>query len=64
MDDEKQTATKLFRHVIVEHPGTPWARRANVEMRAGYGFVFTEYFYNAPKPSKGKPQPKVVIPKF
>ena len=59
MDKQMQEATKRYRFVMNEHPGTPWARRANAEMRQGFGISFVEYFRD---PRYGKL--KIKLPKF
>ncbi|HWL10462.1 MAG TPA: VWA domain-containing protein [Planctomicrobium sp.] len=60
LEEQKALATKLYNDVIKNHPGTPWARRAQQEKDWGFGFVLSEGFrdpkYNAPR--------KKPIPKF
>lgn len=35
---EELAAIERFRAILVDHPGTPWARRAETEMSWGFGF--------------------------
>lgn len=44
MEKARKTAIAAYRYVISEHPGTPWALRADVESRRGYGIKFNERF--------------------
>jgi len=53
-------ATELFKAIIEDHPGTPWAERARWELRRGYG-VDLKPVYEPPyvKVSNPKPLPKL-----
>ncbi|QGJ68372.1 VWA domain-containing protein [Planctomycetales bacterium 10988] len=42
--EERERATQLFKQVIAEHPGTPWAARAQQEIKQGYGVKLIEWF--------------------
>ncbi len=42
-----ERATAMFNAVIAEHPGTPWAARAEAELRRGFGVHLIEE-YHAP----------------
>lgn len=54
-------ATRLFQEVIQEHAGTPWAARADLELKRGFGVELVEdYEPPYPQPS-GVPIP---IPKL
>jgi hypothetical protein len=44
------------------HPGTPWASRANWELRRPIGVTFGTYYQPPPKPSKSRPRPKPTPP--
>ncbi len=59
LEEQKALATELYNNVIKNHPGTPWARRAQQEKGWGFGFTIAEIFrdprYNAPRK---KPLPK------
>lgn len=46
IDRQQQTARELFKVVIEEHPGTPWARRAKRELNQGFGMTFVEAYRN------------------
>ncbi|MEZ6032167.1 MAG: VWA domain-containing protein [Planctomycetaceae bacterium] len=39
---EEASSIERMRMVIVNHPGTPWARRAQTELDLGFGFVVNE----------------------
>lgn len=39
---EEASSMERMRMVIVNHPGTPWARRAQTELDMGFGFVVSE----------------------
>jgi hypothetical protein len=39
---EEVSSIERMRMVIVNHPGTPWARRAQTELDMGFGFVVSE----------------------
>jgi len=43
---ETDRATRMLRKVIQEHPRTPWARRANFELRIGLGMMIYERFWD------------------
>ena len=42
--EEEERSVQLFKDVIKSHPGTPWARRAQYELRLGFGHTFREGF--------------------
>lgn len=42
-----ERATAMFKAVIVDHPGTPWAARADYELKRGFGVHLIEE-YHAP----------------
>jgi len=44
-----ERASAMFRDVINNHPGTPWAARAEWELKRGYGIHLLED-YDAPRP--------------
>ncbi|NUQ63055.1 MAG: VWA domain-containing protein [Pirellulales bacterium] len=39
-----EKATALFNQVIKDHPGTPWAARAQWELARGYGVILEPYY--------------------
>lgn len=49
-------ATELFKAIIEDHPGTPWAERARWELRRGYG-VDLQPVYEPPYVNVSNPQP-------
>lgn len=51
-----ERATAMFNGVIADHPGTPWAARAEAELRRGFGVHLIEE-YHAPyrRPPPGTP---------
>ncbi|HPM81356.1 MAG TPA: VWA domain-containing protein [Candidatus Anammoximicrobium sp.] len=58
-----ERAAELFRSVMENHPGTPWAGRAHGELQRGFGVDFVpEYRRVYPEPPKGSklaPIPKL-----
>jgi len=59
LESQKAKAIALYDQVIKNHPGTPWARRAQQEKGWGFGFTLTDRFWD-PKYNTVK----VNIPKF
>jgi hypothetical protein len=64
-------STDLFRKLIDDHPGTPWARRAERELQRGFGFALApQYRYTGPPPARvggggvriPQPQPRPQAP--
>ena len=43
---EEKLTTELLDQVIKEHPGTPWAYRADREKRDGFGFGIRDHLYD------------------
>jgi hypothetical protein len=60
LDAAKKQAIEGFLRIQQEHPDTPWAVRADWEMKRGFGVTFVEAFHDprtpAPMP-KGSPPP-------
>ena len=56
---EEDRATAMYEEVVQNHPGTPWAQRAQHELRHGYGMHFAEAFWD---PNYDRPDLK--LPKF
>jgi hypothetical protein len=46
LKEQQSRSRKLYQFVVAEHPGTPWARRAESELRTGYGITFGSYFWD------------------
>jgi hypothetical protein len=42
IEAQKKRAEDLFKYAIEQHPGTPWSRRAELELRQGFGVHFVE----------------------
>jgi len=59
LEAQKARAIELYDQVIKNHPGTPWARRAQQEKGWGFGFRLVDRFWD-PKYNTVK----VDIPKF
>lgn len=63
-----QRSSEMFEQLIREHPGTPWAARAELELQRGFGFELREHYtYYGPRPPSkpsSTPRPKIPIPKL
>lgn len=46
IEKQMEKAKELYRYVINEHPGTPWARRAQQELDWGFGISFVEGYWD------------------
>lgn len=44
LEQQRKTAEELYHYVVEQHPGTPWARRAQQELNEGFGVGFKEDF--------------------
>lgn len=58
-----ERATALFRDIIEQHPGTPWASRAEVELKRGFGVELVEV-YDRPEPEIPPGTRLVPVPKL
>lgn len=47
LEAQRAKAIAMYDDVIKNHPGTPWARRAQQEKGWGFGFRFDEVFWDA-----------------
>lgn len=56
---DQDAATEMFQRVIASHKGTPWAQRAEWELRNGFGMRLDEVYWN-PKYNRRD----IKIPKF
>ncbi len=56
---EEDRAVAVYREVLKNHPDTPWADRANYELRQGFGMHFVEAFRdpNYDRPNIKLPKP-------
>ncbi len=61
LDAQLKKAMEMYAQVIKEHPGTPWAQRANAEKNDGFGIAFHDYFED---PKYKDPEYQKRIPKF
>lgn len=61
LEAERKQAVQLYNEVIKEHPGTPWAQRAQAEKNWAFGIAFTERFWD---PKYNDPKYRARIPKF
>ncbi len=61
LEKQRQKALEMYDFIIKEHPGTPWAQRAEQERGWGFGMQFVDRFYD-PKYFDEKERAK--IPKF
>ncbi len=52
----------MFEQVIAQHPGTPWAARAEWELRRGFGVTFKPVYHKPPKNPKPTKRKPVTIP--
>jgi hypothetical protein len=58
-----ERATAMFNAVITDHPGTPWAARAEYELKRGFGVHLIEEYhgpYRYPRPG----EPLMPVPKM
>ncbi len=61
---QRKRALDMFARIIEEHPGTPWAQRAEQERRWAFGIRFVGHFYD---PKYYNPQTggaKITVPNF
>lgn len=61
LEKERQKAVAMYNQVIKEHPGTPWAQRAQAEKNWGFGIAFSERFWD---PKYNDPKYRARVPKF
>jgi hypothetical protein len=61
LNAQEKRARELFQQVLTEHPGTPWARRAEFELGTGFGMIFAEGFADPRYSEVGK---SIKLPKF
>ncbi|MDB4731489.1 VWA domain-containing protein [Planctomicrobium sp.] len=61
LEQERTQAVAMYNQVIKEHPGTPWAQRAQAEKTWGFGIDFTERFWD---PKYNDPKFQARVPKF
>jgi hypothetical protein len=54
-------AKEQFEYVKQQHPGTPWAQRAQYELGTGFGFHFVDTFRD---PKYDEQRANIKVPKF
>ncbi|MBN8624281.1 MAG: VWA domain-containing protein [Planctomycetes bacterium] len=54
---QRYTATRLFQQTIADHPGTPWAARAEYELARGFGLELREDYEDPRRGSVKIPTP-------
>ncbi|MGC3968468.1 MAG: VWA domain-containing protein [Pirellulales bacterium] len=60
-----ENASNMFRAIIAEYPGTPWATRAEYELRRGYGIDLRPWYFNPnPPPNPRRPVTPFAPPKI
>jgi hypothetical protein len=61
LNTERKRAIDLFQLVIERHPGTPWARRAQVELNQGFGMAFRPGYRS---PLYARARKEIKLPNF
>lgn len=61
LEAQRQKALDMYALVIKEHPGTPWAQRAEQEKSWGFGIAFHDIFWH---PMYSDPKYIARVPKF
>ncbi|QDU05980.1 hypothetical protein V6x_57260 [Gimesia chilikensis] len=61
LDKQLKKAENQYKLVIKEHPGTPWAQRAQYELNQGFGMYFVEHFRD---PRYNKVGKEIKVPKL
>jgi hypothetical protein len=46
LEAQRKKALEMYELVIAEHPGTPWAQRAQWEKGSGFGIRLEDYFWD------------------
>lgn len=60
LEEQRKLALTMYDKIIKEHPGTPWAQRAEQEKRWGFGIKFTDHFWD---PRHNDPAVLAKVPK-
>ena len=58
-----EEAKQMLQVVIDNHPGTPWAARAEKELESGLGVELVPYYHRVPESSGGS-EPLIPVPKL
>jgi hypothetical protein len=61
LEKQRLKALEMYEFVIQEHPGTPWAQRAEYERSLGFGITFYSGFLD---PRYGDPEYQARIPRL
>jgi hypothetical protein len=61
LEQQRKKAAEMFAFVAKEHPGTPWAQRAQSEKGANFGIELRDVFWD---PRYDTPEERAAIPKF
>lgn len=61
LQKQRQKALEMYEVVMREHPGTPWAQRAQQEKGWGFGIAFRDHFRD---PKYNDPKYRARVPKF
>ena len=61
LDTERNRAVEQFQLVLEKHPGTPWARRSQLELNQGFGMIFRSSYRSPHYAKVGK---EIKLPKF
>ena len=58
---ERKKAVEQFQLVVARHTGTPWARRAQLELKQGFGMDFRPNYWS---PLYAKVRKEIKLPNF
>lgn len=61
LEEQRKKALDQYAFILSEHPGTPWAQRAEQEKTWGFGISFSDHFWD---PRRDTPEIRAQIPKF
>lgn len=61
LEKQRVRALEMYEYVITQHPGTPWAQRAEYERSLGFGITFLSGFHD---PRYGDPGLQARVPRF
>lgn len=64
VDADNERALALLKDVVAQHPGTPWARRAEYELSRQFGASFNEHHFVPQPPPNPPPPPPPPPPKL
>jgi hypothetical protein len=61
LEKQRLRALEMYEYVITQHPGTPWAQRAEFERSLGFGITFVSGFHD---PRYSDPVLQARVPRF